>query len=146
MEGVRERAVADLDAPRYELHAELSLHVPPGAAGALMVAGLAGRRIDELGGSAGVGVGKSERGLGIARWLVLEVSVSRIQRGTARSRLRTATTAGCWIPPGPSFDEERDHLDVVAGPWGTSATMSGGPLAQLVEQRTFNPWVQGSSP
>ncbi len=24
--------------------------------------------------------------------------------------------------------------------------MSGGPLAQLVEQRTFNPWVQGSSP
>ena len=24
--------------------------------------------------------------------------------------------------------------------------ISGGPLAQLVEQRTFNPWVVGSSP
>ena len=24
--------------------------------------------------------------------------------------------------------------------------LGGGPLAQLVEQRTFNPWVVGSSP
>jgi hypothetical protein len=25
-------------------------------------------------------------------------------------------------------------------------TITSGPLAQLVEQRTFNPWVDGSSP
>ena len=28
----------------------------------------------------------------------------------------------------------------------TPGRIHGGPLAQLVEQRTFNPWVVGSSP
>jgi hypothetical protein len=28
----------------------------------------------------------------------------------------------------------------------SESTLVGGPLAQLAEQRTFNPWVVGSSP
>lgn len=41
---------------------------------------------------------------------------------------------------GKSFGKERQN------PYTIGAFKTRGPLAQLVEQRTFNPWVQGSIP
>ena len=62
-----------------------------------------------------------------------------------------------FIPRSPS--SSLDHLGRKPRAEGSSSLNAGesakigelpkgkvGPLAQLVEQRTFNPWVDGSSP
>ena len=55
------------------------------------------------------------------------------------------------MPPGERFGGGLARVLAIFGkerqnPYTIGAFKTRGPLAQLVEQRTFNPWVVGSIP
>ena len=49
-------------------------------------------------------------------------------------------------PPARDPNRSRPAHPAWCAPWAIISSSCGGPLAQLVEQRTFNPLVTGSSP